>query len=77
MSKSTMTITPIAAIQGEMRPPSDKSLTHRAFMFGSIARSPSVVINPLEGEDCLSTLYALIHLGLRHERMQDFQQLLK
>ena len=71
MSTSTMTITPIAAIQGEMRPPSDKSLTHRAFMFGSIARSPSVVINPLEGEDCLSTLYALIHLGLRHERMQD------
>lgn len=64
-----LTITPAAGILGELRPPSDKSLTHRAFLFGAIAKGPSIVKNPLQGEDCLSTLTALIHLGLRHQNL--------
>lgn len=56
-----------ASLFGEIRPPSDKSLTHRAFMFGAIASEPSVVRDPLRGEDCLSTLRCLEAMGLRAE----------
>ncbi len=59
----------LAAIQGEFRPPSDKSLTHRAYMMAAIANSDSVVKNPLRGEDCESTRNCLIRLGLRHQEM--------
>lgn len=54
----------VAALQGEYRPPSDKSLTHRAFMFAASARTPSVVETPLMGEDCMATLHALQAMGL-------------
>jgi 3-phosphoshikimate 1-carboxyvinyltransferase len=63
----TLTISPVATLQGEVRPPSDKSLTHRAYLFGAIARGESHVRNPLRGEDCESTLECLNLLGLRHE----------
>ena len=59
----------LAALQGEFRPPSDKSLTHRAYMMAAIANSESVVKNPLRGEDCESTRNCLIRLGLRHQEM--------
>jgi 3-phosphoshikimate 1-carboxyvinyltransferase len=36
-------------------------------MIAATASSPSVVRNPLRGEDCESTRNALIRLGLRHE----------
>lgn len=57
------------SLTGQFRPPSDKSLTHRAYMFSAFATSESVVRNPLRGEDCESTLRAMIHLGLRHEML--------
>jgi 3-phosphoshikimate 1-carboxyvinyltransferase len=63
----TLTISPVVTLQGEVRPPSDKSLTHRAYLFGAIARGESYVRNPLRGEDCESTLECLNLLGLRHE----------
>ncbi|AIE88086.1 3-phosphoshikimate 1-carboxyvinyltransferase [Fimbriimonas ginsengisoli] len=65
----TLEISPVATLQGDLRPPSDKSLTHRAYMFASIADGDSVVRMPLRGEDCESTLHCLIQLGLRHEWM--------
>lgn len=57
----------IARLNGTYRPPSDKSLTHRAFMFAAMAKGESRVRTPLKGEDCLSTLSCLNLLGLRHE----------
>ena len=62
-----LSFTKLAALQGEFRPPSDKSMTHRAYMMAAIASSPSLVRNPLRGEDCESTRNCLIRLGLRHE----------
>lgn len=62
-----LTVNPVASLNGVLRPPSDKSLTHRAYMFAGFASSESVVRNPLRGEDCENTLRAMIHLGLRHE----------
>lgn len=64
-------IQPVATLQGEVRPPSDKSLTHRSYLFGAIAQGESRVMNPLRGEDCESTLECLNLLGLRHEWISD------
>lgn len=52
---------------GTIRPPSDKSLTHRALMFGSIADGKSKIEMPLLGEDCFSTLKCLCTMGLSIE----------
>ncbi len=63
----------LAALQGEFRPPSDKSMTHRAYMMAAIASSSSFVRNPLRGEDCESTRNCLIRLGMRHEVLSDVE----
>ncbi len=59
------------ALKGELLVPSDKSLTHRALMFGAISKGDCLVQRPLKGEDCLSTLRCLNQLGLRHEWVQE------
>ncbi|HTQ11368.1 MAG TPA: hypothetical protein VMI31_14985, partial [Fimbriimonadaceae bacterium] len=61
-------VEPVKCMRGAFRPPSDKSLTHRAYMLGAIASEESVVRKPLEGEDCESTLSCLTQMGLRSER---------
>jgi 3-phosphoshikimate 1-carboxyvinyltransferase len=56
-----------ASLRGDMRAPSDKSITHRAYMIGAIAKGQSVIRNPLRGEDCESTLRCLWQMGLEGE----------
>lgn len=51
------------ALRGSLRPPSDKSLTHRALVFSAIATGPSRISNPLRGEDCTCTRRILEQLG--------------
>jgi 3-phosphoshikimate 1-carboxyvinyltransferase len=49
---------------GSLRVPSDKSLTHRAYLFAAMARpGTSVVRTPLRGEDCENTLKIVRQLG--------------
>lgn len=55
------------SMQGQLRPPSDKSLTHRAFMLGAIAADRCVVRRPLTGEDAISTVRCLEVLGAQIE----------
>lgn len=54
-----------ATIAGSIRPPSDKSLTHRALIFGSLAKAheQTRILTPLLGEDCLATLRILGQVG--------------
>lgn len=53
---------------GSIRPPSDKSLTHRALIFASLSpEGISKITNPLLGEDCLSTVNCLTELGAEVE----------
>jgi 3-phosphoshikimate 1-carboxyvinyltransferase len=66
-----LNIGPVVTLQGELRPPSDKSLTHRSYMFGAIAAGESIVRNPLRGEDCESTLRCLGQMGLSHQWLDD------
>ncbi|MFI5386375.1 MAG: 3-phosphoshikimate 1-carboxyvinyltransferase [Fimbriimonadales bacterium] len=61
-------VEPVKMLRGDFRPPSDKSLTHRAYMFGAIASGESAVRCPLEALDCDSTLRCLVQMGLVVER---------
>jgi 3-phosphoshikimate 1-carboxyvinyltransferase len=62
---------PADSVQGELRVPGDKSISHRALMLGGIADGVTSVSGFLESEDCLATLAALSALGVRIERRQD------
>ncbi len=52
------------SLKGELTPPPDKSITHRAIMFASIAEGKSIVRNPLMAEDPISTMNAMRALGV-------------
>src|SRR5436309_1550607 len=58
-----------ASLQGQLRPPSDKSLTHRAYMLGALAEGSSRIVNPLISQDCEHTLNCLAQMGLKFERV--------
>ncbi|MBC7660964.1 MAG: 3-phosphoshikimate 1-carboxyvinyltransferase [Chitinophagaceae bacterium] len=49
----------------------DKSLTHRAIMFASLAEGTSTVLQPLLGADCLSTLSCFQALGVKVDVITD------
>lgn len=49
---------------GEITVPSDKSISHRAVMFLSLARGVSKIENFSQGADCLSTLEVFKSLGI-------------
>lgn len=49
---------------GEIKVPGDKSISHRAVMFGSISNGTTKVTNFLPGEDCLSTISCFRSLGV-------------
>lgn len=63
-----MQVGKVPKLQGGVRPPSDKSLTHRAYLFGAMGRGETVVENPLEGEDCEATLRIVGQMGVFHQR---------
>ena len=50
-------------IKGEVSVPPSKSYTHRAVICASLANGVSEIINPLNSEDCLSSLRGGISLG--------------
>jgi len=48
--------------------PGDKSISHRAALFGALARGRTEITGFLEGEDCLATLRAVRALGVEVTR---------
>lgn len=58
-------------LNGLIRVPSDKSITHRAILFGAIASGETVVVNPLLGADCRSTIDAVRSLGATVEERDE------
>jgi 3-phosphoshikimate 1-carboxyvinyltransferase len=58
-------ITPGGALQGRLRVPGDKSISHRALMFGAIAEGVTEIEGFLDGADCLNTLAAIRALGMQ------------
>ncbi|WP_457569312.1 3-phosphoshikimate 1-carboxyvinyltransferase [Desulfurobacterium sp.] len=55
------------SLKGTLRVPSDKSISHRSIMLGSINDGEVVVKNFLRSEDCLNTLKAFKALGVNIE----------
>ncbi len=58
-------------LHGTIRVPGDKSISHRALMFGAMAVGETKVTGLLEGEDVLSTAAAMRALGASVERGDD------
>lgn len=54
---------PARRLRGEITPPSDKSISHRAALLGGMAAEPVQIRNYLVAEDTLSTLAAVQQLG--------------
>lgn len=62
-----MKFTRTSGLKGEVTIPGDKSISHRAIMFGSLAEGTTIVENFLKGADCLSTIDCFRKLGVSIE----------
>ncbi len=58
-------------ISGELRVPGDKSISHRALIFGAIADGVSEATGLLMGADNLATLQAMRQLGVQIDELGD------
>ncbi|MEA2905207.1 MAG: 3-phosphoshikimate 1-carboxyvinyltransferase [Alphaproteobacteria bacterium] len=59
------------ALKGRVRVPGDKSISHRALIFGALAVGETRISGLLEGEDVLNTGNAMRALGSQVERAGD------
>lgn len=55
-------------LRGMLTVPGDKSISHRAVMFGSLAKGTTRISHFLEGADCLSTIACFRKMGIDIER---------
>ena len=60
---ATVRFDPAGPLRGDYTPPADKSISHRAALFGAMCDEPVTVDNYLDSEDTRSTLNALRALG--------------
>lgn len=56
------------SLRGTLTVPGDKSISHRAVMFGSLAKGTTKITGFLEGADCLSTISCFRKMGINIER---------
>jgi 3-phosphoshikimate 1-carboxyvinyltransferase len=61
-------IEPVQRVIGWMRPPGDKSISHRHAMLAALAVGETTIRNYAPGADCASTLRCLEGLGISIER---------
>jgi len=61
---STLKITPSGRLRGEVFVPGDKSISHRAAIFGALAEGTTVIRGFLAAEDTLHTAGALRQMGV-------------
>lgn len=62
-------IEPCSILRGEIVPPGDKSISHRAAILNSIAEGKAKLTNFSTGGDCSSTLKCLRALGVRIDQV--------
>ncbi|MFL0809509.1 MAG: bifunctional prephenate dehydrogenase/3-phosphoshikimate 1-carboxyvinyltransferase [Agarilytica sp.] len=60
----TYKVAPGGKVQGSIRVPGDKSISHRSIMLGAIAEGTTHIQGFLEGEDALATLQTFRDLGV-------------
>ncbi len=62
---TTITVKPCPRLEGEIALPGDKSISHRAAIFNSLAEGKAEVRNFAPGKDCLATVSCLKALGVQ------------
>jgi len=67
---------PSGPLRGDFSPPPDKSISHRAALFGAMCDEPVVVRNYLDSADTRSTLDALLTIGAAVEESGEPGELL-
>ena len=58
-------------LKGSLSIPGDKSISHRAVMFGALADGPTEITNFLMGADCLSTIACFKTMGVDIDVSED------
>ena len=66
-----MIIKKISSARGELTVPGDKSISHRAVMFGSLAKGTTHITGFLKGADCLSTIDCFRNMGIEIDIKDD------
>src|SRR6266496_3120150 len=69
-TRTAMPVQPAQRMRGRVRPPGDKSISHRYAMLAAIADGPSVIHGYSTGADCASTLNCLRALGVPIEQVK-------
>lgn len=64
-------VSPVNSLKGTIKVPGDKSISHRAVMFGAIADGKTTIEGFLPGEDCLSTIDCFKKLGIEIEQTEE------
>ncbi len=59
------------ALKGEITVPGDKSISHRAVMFGALAEGTTEITHFLQGADCLSTIRCFRSMGIDIENIPE------
>ena len=62
-----MIIKNTTGLRGVITIPGDKSISHRAVMFGSLANGTTEITNFLQGADCLATIDCFRKMGIEIE----------
>jgi 3-phosphoshikimate 1-carboxyvinyltransferase len=68
MSSRSVTVSPASSLRGTLQVPGDKSISHRAVIFASLAEGTTRISNLLEGEDVLCTIDCFRALGVPIEK---------
>src|SRR5713101_8667275 len=68
-ARSPLTARRSGALKGRVRVPGDKSISHRALIFGALTVGETRISGLLEGEDVLNTAKAMRALGATVERV--------
>lgn len=66
-----MKFTKSKGLRGSITIPGDKSISHRAVMFGAIAEGTTKIEGFLNGADCLSTIACFENMGIQIEQKGD------
>ncbi len=66
-----------ALFQGQITPPADKSISHRAAIISALSQGESLIKNFLTSSDCMATLSAMRALGVAIEQVDEHHFLVK
>lgn len=69
--KKNYIVQPGGKLQGHIRVPGDKSISHRSIMLGSLAEGTTEVTGFLEGDDALATLASFRAMGVKIDGPKD------